>query len=67
MFSWLRKKNPRAALQRHYEARMREARDIQRRGDIVAYAAKVAEAEAVRRQLDELDGDVGLDKGSSRG
>jgi hypothetical protein len=70
MFSWLRKKNPRTALQQRYEATMRAARDIQRRGDIVAYAAKVAEAEAVRRQLDALDAadsGAGLDTNPPRG
>lgn len=55
MFGWLRKKNPTSDLQKRYEALMREARDLQRGGDIVGYAAKMAEADAVRRELDALD------------
>ena len=35
MFGWLRKKNPMSDLQKRYEALMREARDLQRGGDIV--------------------------------
>jgi hypothetical protein len=55
MFGWLRKKDPRTELQRHYEALMREARDLQRGGDIVAYSAKIAEAQAVTQKLDALE------------
>jgi|GEM_PF-1373839 len=40
------------SLQRRYEALLKEARDLQRGGDIPAFAAKTAEANKV---LDELD------------
>ena len=53
MLSWIFDRNPSKKLQRRYEAAMQEARDIQRRGDIVGYAAKIAEADALQRQLDE--------------
>lgn len=55
MFGWLRKKDPKIELQRRYEALMREARDLQRGGDIVGYSAKVAEADVVRHELDALE------------
>ncbi len=55
MFGWLRKKDPKTELQRRYEALMREARDLQRGGDIVGYSAKVADADAVRHKLDALE------------
>jgi hypothetical protein len=55
MFGWLRKKDPKTELQRRYEALMREARDLQRGGDIVGYSAKVADADAVRQKLDALE------------
>jgi hypothetical protein len=55
MFGWLRKKDPKTELQRRYEALMREARDLQRGGDIVSYSAKVAEADRVRLELDALE------------
>jgi hypothetical protein len=55
MFGWLRKKDPKTELQRRYEALMREARDLQRGGDIVVYSAKVADADAVRQKLDALE------------
>jgi hypothetical protein len=35
-------------------ALLKEARDIQRKGDIPAFARKSAEAEAIRAQLEEL-------------
>ena len=55
MLGLFRKRDPKKALERRYAALMQEARDIQRSGDIVAYAAKVDEAEAVRKELEALE------------
>ncbi|MEL7059819.1 MAG: DUF6435 family protein [Acidobacteriota bacterium] len=50
MFGW---GDPAKKLEKRYVKLMEEARDLQRRGDMPAYAAKVAEAEEVGRRLDE--------------
>ena len=55
MLDWLLPRDPKKKLQRRYETAMQQARDIQRRGDIVGYAAKVEEAEQLRKQLAQLD------------
>ena len=51
------KKDPVKKLEKQYLQLMEEAMRIQRGGDIKAYAAKVAEAEEVQKQIDELRGD----------
>ena len=53
MFGWL-KKDPRAKLQKAYEAKLTEAMTRQRNGDIRGYSALTAEAEAIKSQMDEL-------------
>ncbi|MCG8461983.1 MAG: DUF6435 family protein [Holophagales bacterium] len=51
MLGWLRS-DPTKKLEKRYMKLMEEARDLQRRGDMPAYASKVAEAEEVGRELD---------------
>lgn len=58
MFGWLRRRA--AARKRHrlVERRLQlleAARDLQRAGDIEAYAAKTAEAEQAERDLEAFD------------
>lgn len=48
------KKDPVKALEKKYQQLMEEAMHIQRGGDIKAYAAKVAEAEEVQKEIDKL-------------
>jgi hypothetical protein len=59
MFGWLRKRRSRQTRDQLTSLRLRllaEARDLQRNGDIVGFAAKTAAAAAVERQLADLDG-----------
>lgn len=42
-------------LQKQYHLKLEEARDLQRYGDIVAYAQKTAEAEEIRLQIEQLE------------
>ena len=56
MLNWLRK-DPAAKLQKQYERLLVEARDLQRNGDIVGYADKMAESERVLKQLDDKQSD----------
>ncbi|MDO1445894.1 DUF6435 family protein [Rhodocytophaga aerolata] len=51
MFGLFKKKDETALLQKKYEQLMQEARDIQRAGDMRAFALKTAEAEKV---MDEI-------------
>jgi hypothetical protein len=48
------KKDPVKQLQRQYEKLLEEARDIQRSGDLRAYARKIEEAEAVAKKIEAL-------------
>ncbi|MEM9704217.1 MAG: DUF6435 family protein [Planctomycetota bacterium] len=54
MFSF-GKKDPVAKLRQQYMAKMEEARDVQRNGDVVAAAKIVAEAEEIGRKIDDLE------------
>lgn len=45
--------NPAKKLEAKYRRLLEEARDLQRRGDIKAFATKTAEAEALAAQIDE--------------
>ena len=54
MLSWFRK-NSVDKLKRAYAAKLEEARDLQRYGDIVAYSAKTAEAEELLQEIDRLE------------
>jgi hypothetical protein len=51
MFGLFKKKDETAQLQQKYEKLMEEARNIQRSGDMKAFALKTAEAEKV---MDEI-------------
>ena len=51
MWRWL-KKDPVRKLQAEYEHKLREARDLQRNGDIVGYASTTEEAEVLGKQLE---------------
>ncbi len=48
------KKDPVKKLEKQYLKLMEEAMALQRGGDIKGYAAKVAEAEALQKQMEEL-------------
>ena len=48
------KKDPVKALEKKYEKLLEEAMQIQRSGDIKGYAAKMAEAEEVKKEIDTL-------------
>ncbi len=48
------KKDPIKELQKQYQKLMEEAMQIQRSGDIKAYAIKVAEAEEIMKQIEAL-------------
>lgn len=53
MFEFL-KGDPRKKLQKEYERKQKEARDLQRSGDIQGFAALTAEADNIYRQIQEL-------------
>lgn len=55
MFGLFRKKSEKEKLQEQYRKLLEEARDIQRSGDMKAYALKSAEAEAIGKQLEKLN------------
>ncbi|HMQ47832.1 MAG TPA: DUF6435 family protein [Saprospiraceae bacterium] len=57
MFGIFKKKNPTEVLQKKYLQLMEEAMQIQRSGDIKAYALKVAEAEAIQEEIARLEQD----------
>lgn len=48
------KKDPVKQLEKTYQKLMEEAMQIQRSGDIKGYAHKMAEAEEIQKQIDEL-------------
>ena len=51
---WASLTDPTSALEREYGKLLREARDIQRKGDIPAFAKKTREAEELRKKIEEL-------------
>ncbi len=53
MWSWF-KTDPVKKLRKQYEQKMVEARDLQRKGDIQAFAQKSAEAEALMKEIERL-------------
>ena len=55
MFGWFKKKTEKERLQEKYANMMEEARDLQRGGDIPAFAKKTAEAEELLKQIEEID------------
>ncbi len=56
MFGLFKKKNEKAILQKQYESLMKEARDIQRSGDMKAFALKTAETEKIMDQIIAMKG-----------
>jgi hypothetical protein len=54
MFGFL-KKDPKKILEQKYRQLMEEAMQIQRSGDLRAYAEKIAEAESVAKELEALN------------
>ena len=52
MFNFF-KKNPVKELETQYLRHMEEAMQLQRKGDLKAYAAKIEEAEAIQKKIDE--------------
>jgi hypothetical protein len=53
MFNFF-KTDPVKKLRKQYEQKMLEARDLQRKGDIKAFAHKTAEAEAIMQEMERL-------------
>lgn len=53
MFNFF-KKDPVKTLEKAYEKKMEEARDIQRSGDIKHYAELVAESEEILKEIEKL-------------
>lgn len=49
------KKNPLKKLESDYAAKMTEARDLQRKGDIIEFARASAEADELRKQLEAAE------------
>jgi hypothetical protein len=63
MFAWLRRRRvlrEKQRLERLHLDLLTAARDLQRKGDIQAFAAKTAEAEAAEQQLDRFLAEHGL-------
>ena len=48
------KKDPVAKLNKQYKQLMKEARDIQRTGDLTLYAEKISQAERIAEQIDAI-------------
>lgn len=51
---WQRLTDPTVPLEREYGKLLREARDLQRKGDIPAFAKKTREAEDLYKKIEEL-------------
>ncbi|MEL7021545.1 MAG: DUF6435 family protein [Bacteroidota bacterium] len=51
-----RKKDPAAALEKEYEALLERAKDVQRSGDLRAYAALIEESEQLWARIEALRG-----------
>ena len=51
---WQRLTDPTRPLEKEYRRLLKEARDIQRKGDIPAFAKKTREAEDLRKKIDDL-------------
>jgi len=49
------KKDPVKKLEKKYEKLLEEAMNLQRGGDIKGYAAKMAEAEEVQKEIEKLE------------
>lgn len=53
MFGWL-KSDPVKKLDKEYHAKLREAMETQRNGNIRRYAELTEEAEAIRKSIEEI-------------
>ncbi len=53
MLKWLRG-DPVKALEKKYQAKLVEARDVQRNGDVVGYSKLIAESEEILKEIDAL-------------
>ncbi|WP_298861818.1 DUF6435 family protein [uncultured Gimesia sp.] len=53
MFGWLRG-DPKKKLEARYAAKLEQARDAQRNGNIQGYATLMAEAETILQEIDRL-------------
>ncbi len=51
---WAKLKDPSRALQREHARLLKEARDIQRKGDIPAFAKKTREANDLEKRIEEI-------------
>lgn len=51
---WQRLTDPARPLEKQYSKLLKEARDIQRKGDIPAFAKKTREAEEINKKIEEL-------------
>lgn len=51
---WNKLKDPTRSLQRHHNRLLLEARDLQRKGDIPAFAKKTREADDLEKRIEEL-------------
>lgn len=69
MFSWLRRRRvlrEKQRLERLHLELLTAARDLQRNGDIQAFAAKTAEAAEVEQQLERFVAEHGLQEPATR-
>lgn len=53
MFGWFRS-DPKKKLEAQYAAKLEQARDAQRNGNIQGYASLMAEAETILQEIDRL-------------
>jgi hypothetical protein len=53
---WSKLNDPTRRLERQYDKLLLEARNLQRGGDIPAFAGKMREADDVRKKIEELTG-----------
>lgn len=51
---WNKLTDPSRPLEREYRTLLLEARNLQRSGDIPAYARKIRESEEIRKKIDEI-------------
>lgn len=56
MFGLFKKKDPAAKLQKEYETMLEKARDIQRSGDLRAYARIMEESEELWKKIEAIRG-----------
>lgn len=69
MFAWLRRRrvlHEKQRLERLHLELLTAARDLQRNGDIQAFAAKTAEAAEVEQQLERFVAEHGLQEPATR-